>query len=505
VDIISSTRDVNRISRANGETLKVRTLQALSTEAVDDLHMATLQVLAETGIAVHWDPALHVFAEAGARVDWRTHIVYLPESLVEEGLGKTPHRFLFTARDAQYTLELAKGSTYFTNGFGATYVLDAASRERRVATLEDLARFTRLADYLPHVDYPITQCIPQDVSKELVGQYMALTMLANTVKHVYCPTFSLDGALDFMEMAAIVLGGEDALRRNPTFINSMICPTSPLQYSADAAARLMAFSRVRVPFGIWSAPLAGATGPATLAGTAVVQNAEVLAGVVLAQLVKPGTPILYGTGASVMDMTYGTPAYAAPELSIFNVVTAQLAQRYGLPTYGTGGVIDAKVPDEQAAYESMLSSVVGSLAGITIVHDAVYGILESGMTACYEQLLICHEMVGMVRRVLEGLEVTPETLALPVIHAVQPGGTFLNQQHTLRTFRREHWFPDLTDRAPRSEWQQQGAKDVVQRARERIHEIEATHKPEPLDPDILKALYGVIDARRRAGPGEVTQ
>jgi trimethylamine--corrinoid protein Co-methyltransferase len=445
--------------------LKVRTLQALSTEAVDDLHMATLQVLAETGIAVHWDPALHVFAEAGARVDWRTHIVYLPESLVEEGLGKTPHRFLFTARDAQYTLELAKGSTYFTNGFGATYVLDAASRERRVATLEDLARFTRLADYLPHVDYPITQCIPQDVSKELVGQYMALTMLANTVKHVYCPTFSLDGALDFMEMAAIVLGGEDALRRNPTFINSMICPTSPLQYSADAAARLMAFSRVRVPFGIWSAPLAGATGPATLAGTAVVQNAEVLAGVVL----------------------------------------AQLAQRYGLPTYGTGGVIDAKVPDEQAAYESMLSSVVGSLAGITIVHDAVYGILESGMTACYEQLLICHEMVGMVRRVLEGLEVTPETLALPVIHAVQPGGTFLNQQHTLRTFRREHWFPDLTDRAPRSEWQQQGAKDVVQRARERIHEIEATHKPEPLDPDILKALYGVIDARRRAGPGEVTQ
>jgi trimethylamine--corrinoid protein Co-methyltransferase len=392
---------------------------------------------------------------------------------------------MFGARDSNHILELRNGCTYFTNGFGATYVLDAASRERRVATLDDLARFTRLADSLPQVDYPITQCIPQDVPKELVGQYMALTMLANTEKHVYCPTFSLDGAQDFMEMAAIVLGGEERLHQNPTFINSMICPTSPLQYSADAAARLMAFSRVRVPFGIWSAPLAGATGPATIAGTVVVQNAEVLAGLVLAQLVGPGTPVLYGTGASVMDMTYGTPAYAAPELSIFNVVTAQLAQRYGIPTYGTGGVIDAKVPDEQAAYESMLSSIVASLAGITI-------------TACYEQLLICHEMVGMVRRVLAGIEVTPETLALPVIHAVQPGGTFLNQQHTLRTFRREHWFPDLTDRSPRSQWEQLGAKDIVQRARVQLQEIEVTHAPEPLDPDILKALHEVIETRRQS-------
>jgi trimethylamine--corrinoid protein Co-methyltransferase len=327
---------------------------------------------------IHWDPALRVFDAAGAHVDWHQHIVYLPESLVEEAVRHAPHSFMFGARDSNHILELRNGCTYFTNGFGATYVLDAASRERRVATLDDLARFTRLADSLPQVDYPITQCIPQDVPKELVGQYMALTMLANTEKHVYCPTFSLDGAQDFMEMAAIVLGGEERLHQNPTFINSMICPTSPLQYSADAAARLMAFSRVRVPFGIWSAPLAGATGPATIAGTVVVQNAEVLAGLVLAQLVGPGTPVLYGTGASVMDMTYGTPAYAAPELSIFNVVTAQLAQRYGIPTYGTGGVIDAKVPDEQAAYESMLSSIVASLAGITIdYHRARCGVWHS--------------------------------------------------------------------------------------------------------------------------------
>jgi trimethylamine--corrinoid protein Co-methyltransferase len=363
----------------------------------------------------------------------------------------------------------------------------------------DLARFTRLADQLPQVDYPITHCIPQDVSKELVGQYMAMTMLANTEKHVYCPTFSMAGARDFLEMAAIVLGGAEALRQNPTFINSMICPTSPLQYSSDAAARLMLFSRHGIPFGIWSAPLAGATGPATLAGNAVVQNAEVLAGLVLAQLVGPGTPILYGTGASVMDMTYGTPAYAAPELSLFNVITAQLAQRYGLPTYGTGGVIDAKLPDAQAAYESMLSIVISAVAGITIVHDAVYGILESGMTACYEQLLICHEMVGMVQRVLSGVQVTPETLAVPVIHAVQPGGTFLNQMHTLRTFRKEHWFPEVTDRAPRSEWEQHGVKDVVQRARERISKLEATQTLEPLDPDIKRALQAVITRRQKTG------
>lgn len=473
-------------------------LELLTGEEVLEIHLATLDVLENVGVAFKFGEALKILDEAGASIDQDRQVAKIPEHLVHEAVKRVPSRFVFLARNPKYNLRIGGRRTYFTNGFGATYVFEPKTGRRRMATLKDLENFTRIADCLEHVHYPITHCVPQDVPKEVVGQYMALTMIKNTSKHYYCPTLSLEGAKDAISMASALMGGEEELRKRPTIINSTVCPTSPLQYSADAAARTIEFSGYRIPFGIWPAPLAGATGPATLAGTLVVQNAEVLAGVVLSQLVGAGTPVLYGTGSSVMDMTYGTTAYAAPELSLFNIATAQLARFYGLPTYGTGGVIDSKLPDEQAAYEGMMSNLLAALAGINIVHDGVYGILESGMTACYEQIVICHEMVGMVMRVLRGMRVTDEALALDVIEAVGHGGTFLSQKHTLQHFRSEHWIPQITDRSPRSEWERAGSKDIVQRAGEKIEEILRSHEPEPLDRGVEAALEEIVRTREKS-------
>lgn len=473
------------------------TLRILTRSELRRIHSATLSVLEGPGVVFKCPGALRALDHAGARVDHKGEVAKLPEHLVKWALSKAPSSFTFRARNRTHDLRIGKGATYYTNGFGSTNVLELKPPRRRPATLKDLEEFTRIADYLRYVHYPITHCIPQDVPKTLVEQYVALAMIKNTSKHIYSVTFSLQGARDLIHMGSILAGGEEEFRKQPEIINSTVCPTSPLRYSSDASERTIEFSRHRVPFGIWPAPMAGATAPATLAGTLVIQNAEILAGIVLSQATEEGTPILYGIGSSVMDMRYGTVAYASPELGLMNVAAAQLARHYRIPSYGTGGTIDSKMPDQQAAYESILSNVLAALAGVDVIHDGVYGILESGMTASRAQFIICHEIVEMVERVARGIEVNDETLALKVISKTGPGGDFLRQRHTLQHFKREHWIPRLTDRSPRSEWEQAGSKDVVERAEEEAERILKTHQPEPLEKDVREELEEFVKARAK--------
>jgi trimethylamine--corrinoid protein Co-methyltransferase len=470
-------------------------LKILTRRELSSIHSATMSVLEGTGVAFKCTEALRVLDRVGAAVDYEKEVAKFPESLIKRALTRVPGEFTFRARDRAHDLRIGEGATYYTNGFGATNVLELKPLRRRLSTLRDLAEFTRIADYLGCVHYPITHCIPQDVPKRFVEQYVALVMMENTSKHIYSVTFSLEGARDLIRMGTILAGGEEEFRKKPEIINSTVCPTSPLRYSPDASERAMEFSKHRVPFGIWPAPMAGATAPATLAGTLVVQNAEILAGIVLSQAVGEGTPILYGVGSSVMDMRYGTPAYASPELGLMNIAAAQLARYYRIPSYGTGGTIDSKLPDQQAAYESTLSNVLCTLAGVDVIHDGVYGILESGMTASKAQFVICHEIVEMVERVARGIEVNDETLAVDVVSKMGPGGGFLAQRHTLEHFRKEHWIPHLTDRSPRSEWEQAGSKDVVERAEEEANRILKTHQPEPLEGDVRKELEEFVRGR----------
>jgi len=472
-------------------------LRVLSSNEIDRIHQASLNILERTGVVFKSPEALKALDEVGAAVDHGKELAKVPRQLVEEALKKVPERFMLYARNQRHDLEIGGGQIYFTNGFSATYVLDSTTTERRLATLQDLENFTRIIDSLPCVHYAITQCVPQDVPKEVVELYIALTMFKNTSKHCYPATYTLEGARGMIGMASILVGGEEEFRKKPGIVNGVVCPTSPLRYSTDAVERLMEFSRHRIPFGIWSAPMSGATAPATLAGTLMVQNAEVLAGVVLSQIVGVGTPVMYGSGASIMDMMYGTSALGSPELGLLNVASAQLAHHYHLPCYGTGGIIDSKLPDEQAAYECMLSNVLCALAGVDVIHDGVYGILESGMTASYGQLLISHEIVEMVTRVLGGIEVSDDAMAEELIERVGPGGGFLRQRHTQRYFRREHWIPRLTDRTPRSEWERLGSKSILQRAEERAQEILRTHRAEPLDKDLQTELERFVREREK--------
>ena len=477
-------------------------LQILSEDEIRRIHMSTLEVLEDIGVLFEHAEALAIFERAGAIVDRDRMIVRIHEDLVNEALGKAPKKVTFRARDSDRDFQMGNGrALHFMNGFGAVYVVDLETHTRRSATLKDLEAFTLILDALDNVNLLLPHCIPQEVPGEICDRHMALAMFQNTAKHCAPTTFSIEGARDVIRMASILVGGEEELRRKPEIINNVICPVSPLQYPEDVTARLLEFSKYGIPIQLVSGIVAGATAPCTLAGALVQANAQDLAGLVLSQLIKPGTPILYGKMAALMDQKYGTYVYGCPEQSLINIASAQLTRHYGLPSYNVAGTIDSKLPDEQAAYECMLSNAVTALAGVDIVDDGVYGILESAMTASYEQLIVSHEIASMVSRVVKGFDVTEDTLAVHIIRAVGPGQNYLRNsqaiKHTRKHMLTEHWQPSITDRTTRTEWEQQGSKDIVQRAGEKAREILRTHKPVPLDRDVEAELKRIVKAAEK--------
>jgi len=266
-----------------------------------------------------------------------------------------------------------------------------------------------------------------------------------------------------------------------------------LVFSPNNVGILLELSQRGIPLIIGSEPQAGTTAPVTLAGTCLLQNAEALAGITLAQLVNPGTPVIMGAVGSISDMRTGAYASGAVELGIINVVAVQMSQYYGIPLYCTGGMSDAKMSDVQVGYEKSLQLLQVALAGGNYIHDAA-GLLDHCLTISYEQYVLDNEMCGMVARSLEGVSFSPETLALDLIDKVGPGGHYLGERHTLDFLAREHFIPRIADRLSRDAWERKGMRTATDRAREVARSILETHQPTPLPIDVDDELRSIIRA-----------
>ena len=477
-------------------------LEFLSHDEVYAVHLAAMEVLERVGIVFQHEGAIQILKDAGASVD-KKKVAKIPEYLVREGLKKTPSQVLLNARNPEYNLRIGGGRTHFTNAFGAHHTIDLETGQRRLATLKDLEKFTLLSDYFTTVDYVKPNIIPQDVPKAILEQSMALAQFKNTEKHCSPVALTLEGFRDVIRMAMVLAGGEEEFKKNPSIIDTGFNNVPPLKYSKEILDTILECARYRIPFDISSGALASASGPVTIAGTLVQGVAENFGALVLTQLAGPGTPMLWGSCATILDQKHGTAAYGSPENGLLHVAFIQLAHYYCLPYYGAAGVIDSKVPDEQAAYECAINALMATLAGAEVVHDGVYGILESGVTACYEQFAIGHEICSAIKRISEGVRVNDETLAVDIIKAVGTEKNYLNEltavRHTRKHVQEEHWQPLITDRTPRAEWERRGSKDIVQRAREKIKEILATHDVEPLDKDVEAKMNEIIkEAAKRS-------
>ncbi|MHA2603402.1 MAG: trimethylamine methyltransferase family protein [Candidatus Thorarchaeota archaeon SMTZ1-83] len=466
------------------------------------IHGAAMDVLERVGVVIQHDKALKTLEEAGATVDNKTRVAKIPEYLLQDTLQKSPRRHRMLARNPKYNFVIGDGGSVFTNAFGAHYTIDLETGERRLSTIKDLEEFTLLADYFPTVDYIKPNILPQDVPKTIWEQEMALAMFRSAEKHLSLVALTPVGWRDVIEMAKIYAGGEEEFIKNPAIVDTGFNNVPPLKYTKEIIDMILDCAKYGIPFDISTGALASASGPVTLAGTIVQGIAENHAIVVLTQLVGPGTPIMWGSCATILDQRFGTAAYGSPENGLIHAAFCQMAHYYGIPYYGAAGVIDSKVPDQQAAYENTINALLATVSGADVVHDGVYGIVEAGVTASYEMFAISNDICGAIKRIGKGMRVTPETLAVDLIELVGHEKNHLNTPEALKFTKKhlmeEQWQPWISNRTSRPEWEKQGSKDIAQVAREKVKEILSTHKIEPLPKGMEAAMRRIIQKRAKA-------
>jgi trimethylamine--corrinoid protein Co-methyltransferase len=452
----------------------------LTGEQVRRIHEAALSVLERTGVQVEEPEALRLFQDAGALVDRDAVRVRLPRALVEDAVDWAPERVVLAGRDPRWDLELEGARVHIGTGGAALTVLDLETGRPRPAVLRDVVELARLVDALENVHFYLVPVYPTDVGKEVVDLNTTYAGLANTTKHVQTGVYTVPGIRDTVELCERVAGGPEALRERPvvSFITSWM--VSPLKLATEVTTLLIETCRQRIPVVLSAAPMAGSTAPVTLAGMLAQLTAEQLSGVVLAQLAHKGAPLLIGPIPATADMKTGRYLGGAAEFGLANAAMAQMAQFYRLPIYNSAGMTDAKLPDVQAGFEKGMSTVLAVLAGSNFVHHAA-GMLENMNSVAAEQFVIDNDVLGMAMRVVRGIEVSDETLALDVIDAVGPGGHFLMADHTVRHMRSELYYPSaVVDRQGWDMWQQDGGLDARERARAMARDILASHRPEPL-------------------------
>jgi trimethylamine--corrinoid protein Co-methyltransferase len=367
----------------------------------------------------------------------------------------------------------------------------------RQPTKEDMILSTRVGHALPNIDFVQTLCMSADYPTGQIFFHDFDAIFRNTTKPTVINILERPFTRLLLEMTAAASGGEDVLREQPS-VMAIVTPISPLKVVAMNEGLVDAVE-AGVPILYSPGPLMGATGPATVAGTLTLTIAETLFGVVLTQLVKPGAPVVLKPDTDVFDMRTTQCTYGSPEQSLGKAAGAQMARFYDLPMYGLGGGVEAKAPDAEAASEAMMNMLLNGLAGMTL--NQSLGTLSFGQYGSPEMVVICDELVHMIKHVLGGIVVTDETLALDVIREVGHGGSFLEHMHTLQYFRKEMFFPTLFKRQAIDEWVNSGKRLSHQVAHERVLEILADAGPVALPPgadeELERALRKAIRETER--------
>ena len=367
-------------------------------------------------------------------------------------------------------------------------VIDLETGELRRSCLQDVAEIARVADYVEEVAFHWTPVSAQDYPPHTRSLHEILVIWENSTKHVQTESiYSEEEAQAAVEMAAIIAGGKEELRRRPV-LSIMQCTTPPLGQDGGSLEAALVAAEAGLPVGFMTMTSCASTAPATLAGNLVVGNAEVISAMALIQLAHPGAPVFYAAAQTAMDLRTGGYTGGGPEDFLFGGATNVLADFYNVPLSMGSFATGAKEPNWQAGVDNSLSTLMACISMSDMLLGV--GLLHGSRIWSYEQMLLDCEIFDIVYHMMKGIVVNDETLALDVIRTVGPGGNFLAQKHT-KKYMRELWVPQFMDRRPYSEWQerQDGPRDW---AREKARKILATHQPEPLDPKVSAELRRII-------------
>lgn len=467
-------------------------LHAFSKDELDSIHYATLQTLGQTGIKVMNEKAMEIFHGAGAFVERfdGCAIVKIPSHIIEESIRVSPGSGIYHGRNPEDTFVAEPNRVGFTTFGACPNVIDPFTRKVRRGTLEDTAGFARVCDYLNEIAVTERSVLAPDVPDGMMFILSIREMLSNTGKHIFQGADSARALQVMTELAAVCAGGKEIFSQQPIF-TPLVCPASPLMLPDVVCQVTIEAARIGLGVTIIPMGLSGGTAPATLAGTLVTHNAEVLGTIALAQLTKRGTPCVYASTSSILDLKLGTAAVGAPEYGMINASIAKLAQYYRLPCWIGAGAADSKVPDIQSGYESTLSATLGALSGANFLFGC--GVLEQGLTMDYAKLLMDAEMIRMIQTATGGVSVSDETLAVDVIHDVGPGGSYIDHQHTYQHMR-EQSGTKLFDRRSREDWlAATDGESIQEKAYAAAIDILNNHKPPPLPKGAAEDMERIVN------------
>ena len=463
-------------------------LEILSKEDILRLHTASLDVIEKTGIRFPSKRALDIWEAHGAQVNRNTSIVKVPGQVIEDALKLAPATYSLAARRQEQDLPLDGNHVYLgTDGCGVE-VLDIHSGKRRMSTWQDVADIARVADATEEIAFHWVAVSAQDYPAKTRGLQELRAIWENSTKHAQTESiYNEDEARVAVEMAAIIAGGKKALRERPV-LSIMQCTAPPLGQDGGSVDAALIGAEAGLPVGFMTMAACLTTGPATLAGNLVVGNAEVISATALIQLAYPGAPVFYAAAQTASDLRTGAYTGGGPEDFLFGAAQNKLSDFYNIPLSMGSFATGAKEPNWHAGVENSLSTIMASLVMSDMLLGA--GLLHGSRIWSYSQMLMDCEIFSIIRKVMQGIVVDDETLALDVIHNVGPGGNFLSQKHTLKHMR-EIFIPQFMDRRPYNVWEEKH-DDGRDWALEKAREILGTHQPEPLDPATLSELKKVI-------------
>jgi len=460
----------------------------LSESQLEQLYLASLEVLRRTGIRFYHQGALDLYKAAGAFIS-DGNLVKIPANLVKDALASAPRRIVMSDRDGEPSVFLENSRVYFGTGSDCVNLLDHESGEHRPFVVQDLVNGYHLVDALDNIHFVMSMGIPTDIpDPDMIYDVQMSLMLEHTTKPIVFVTNDRASCQREIDMAAAVAGGYEALREQQHILLYSE-PSSPLQQSETAVDKLILMAEMGLPIVHSPAPLMGGTGPVKMASGLTMSMAEIFSSLVVHQLTNPGAPYVFGVGLHHMDMKSAQICYGSPEFQLTKAAIAQIGRYFNLPTWGYAGCTDAKVMDEQAAIEAMLSVLMAKLSGNNLVHDVGY--VESGLTGSFEMVVLTDELITLSDNLIKGIEVSEETIMLDEIDKVGPGGHFMDTDETLSHFK-DFWYPSLIDRSRRPAWLDAGATTLGQRLTQRVTDIIKDHQVKPLDGKVKEKILDIL-------------
>src|ERR1700678_3718989 len=466
--------------------------EILSPDAIAVLDKGWRRIVSEIGVQFAKPEAVELFRAAGQRTDGET--VFLDPDFVMEQVALAPREFAVQARNPANSVHIGGDDMVFSAVYGCPFVREGGVR--RDATMDDYRRLCMLSQSFPQLDSAGgVICEPNDTPLDSRHLDMIYALQTLTDKFYMGNVISRPNALDTIKMTEILFGGREAIEQTPATISLINC-NSPLRWDDRMLDAQFEYNRANQPVVLTPFLLMGAMSPVSIPAALVQQLAEALAGIALAQLVRPGCPVIFGSFLSNIDMQSGSPAFGTPESGIGLLCTGQLARHFGLPFRTGGGLNSSQTADAQSAYEALMTLLPTFLTGTNLVmHSA--GWLEGGLVTCYEKFIIDIELLRELRVEFTPPEITEESLAFGAHSEVGHGGHFLGAEHTMERFRDCFQRPMLSSTANFERWLKLGGKDTAARAGDIWRAKLESFEPPPLDDAIRAELDDFVPRRRR--------